>query len=192
MKRTREYDLRRHIGDEDAPYLWGRLLGREVRESIEQILTDMQPGEVVIAQMQGIKVVDVSFAAEAFAKLYKAWSVSYTGKALVIGNPSDETEANISAALAPLNLLALVTEGNNNQNVRSWHVIGKVADSDQETLEALAREKQATAPDLAEKLKINLTACNQRLRKLTDNGTIIRMKTSAESGGERYLYCWPL
>jgi len=137
--------------------------------------------------LKGIDVFDFSFASELFGRLYASLATAYPGRAVVLASASDYVKVNLDAALKSLDQLALVKQG-----AKGWSVIGKVADTDRETLEALASKKRATAPALAETLGIKLTACNQRLRKLADAGAILRTRFSSASGGDQYLYTWPL
>ena len=114
-------------------------------------------------------------------------AAAYPGRAVVLANPSEYVRVNLDAALAALGLLALTADRAGN-----GQLVGKVAETDVETLNAVSRLREATAPMLAEHLQIKLTACNQRLKKLADAGAVLRTKFSAASGGDQYLYAWPL
>lgn len=167
--------------------LWGHEIGRRLRSEVEAQLDALPPGGVQVIDLKGVEVFDFSFASEFLARLYASLATVYPGRALVLASPSDYVKVNLDAALKSLDQLALVK-----QSAKRWDVIGKVADTDRETLQALASKKRATAPELAESLNIKLTACNQRLRKLSDAGAILRTRFSSTSGGDQYLYIWPL
>ncbi len=179
-----EFQLRDRAGKSK---LWGHELGRRLRSEVEAQLDALSPGGVQVIQMRGVEVFDFSFASELFGRLYASLATAYPGRAVVLASASDYVKVNLDAALKSLDQLALVKQG-----AKGWDVIGKVADTDRETLDALASKKQATAPELAESLNIKLTACNQRLRKLSDAGAILRARFSSTSGGDQYLYTWPL
>lgn len=183
-RKITEYQLRDRAG---RSKLWGHELGRRLRSEVEGELDALPQGGVEVIQLKGIDVFDFSFASELFGRLYASLATAYVGRAVVLANPSEYVKVNLDAALKSLDQLALVKQG-----AKGWDVIGKVADTDRETLEALASKKRATAPELAEALNIKLTACNQRLRKLSEAGAILRARFTSASGGEQYLYSWPL
>jgi hypothetical protein len=167
--------------------LWGNPLGREMRGEIEHELDQTAPGGTFIIDLKGIEVMDFSFATELFGRLYGTLSTGHPGRAVLLTGMSDFVRINLGAALDPLGLFAL-----SYKSARTWELLGKAADTDKETLQALYRLKEATAPRLAETLNIKLTTCNQRLKKLGDAGAIVRTKVSAPSGGDQYIYRWPL
>ena len=171
----------------DEQYLWGHSRGREHRAKIESALEAVPPGECLRIQLKQVETMDFSFSSEVFGRMYRSLPIVYPGRAVALANASDYLKGNLNAALEALGLMALTLKG-----ARTWDIIGKVGETDRATLAAVAKRKQATAPQIAEDLDIKLTACNQRLRKLADAGAVIRTKMSASSGGEQYLYTWPL
>ncbi len=172
----------------DRARLWGRDRGREVRAEIEGLLDSLGPGEALAVDLRSVEVMDFSFANEVFGKLYGRIGSEYPGRVLLLTGLADEfVKENLAAALAALNFMALAYT-----SPRKWELLGKFADTDRETLEALQRRKEATAPQLADALGIQLTAVNQRLKKLSDAGLIARMRVSAPSGGGQYVYRWPV
>lgn len=166
--------------------LWTHEKGRQVRAEIESRLDALPAGEALTVNFEGVEVMDVSFSMEVFGKLYGGLSTAYPEKALVLQKLNSYVKANLDTTLQVRNLIALIVDG-----PRKWELIGKVTDTDRETMRALAQRKQATAPEIAEALDIKLTTCNQRLRKLSDGGLIIRTKIVAASGGEQNMYKWP-
>ncbi len=170
-----------------AEFLWGHKQGEQIREWIERQLEVLASEAVLVVDLKGIQAVDFSLANEVFGKLYRRLGSEYPGRILLLTGASDYLKGNLNAALSALGLMALVVKG-----TRSWDLIGKFTDTDRETLAALRRLGQATAPELAEDLGIKLTACNQRLKKLTDGGLIVRTRISAPTGGEQYVYRWPV
>jgi hypothetical protein len=182
MKPLREYNLA-----EKGKQLWGHSLGREVRLEIESELENLARGGVFKIQLKGIEVMDFSFSNEVFGKIYSTIGTIYPERAIVLANLTEYVKINLDAALASLGFMAVTVKGK-----RDWEVIGKVGDTDIQTLEVIANKKQVTAPEVAEILNIKLTTCNQRLRKLTENGLILRAKESARTGGEQFIYTWPV
>jgi hypothetical protein len=167
--------------------LWGHEKGRRVRAEVEAELETLSEGSVLVLDLKGVEVMDFSFAGEVFGKLYSRLGMEHPGRALILRGLSDYVRVNLQAALASLGLVALAVNG-----THQWELIGKAGDTDCETLEAVQRLREATAPELADALSIKLTTCNQRLKKLTDAGAILRTRFTASSGGEQYLYRWPL
>lgn len=187
MNTSLVYELRMVRPGEEPARLWGQERGRDARIQIETLLDAAPVGGTVRVDMEGVEVMDVSFSVEVFGKLYSIMPALYPGKALVLEKASRYVRENLGAALEPRGLIALIIDG-----PRKWDLIGKVSDTDRETLQALFKRKEATTPELAKDLAVNLTTMNQRLRKLSEGGIIIRTKISASSGGEQYSYKWPL
>lgn len=188
MKKAKIFHLRaaksvqdRQPGTKPAQ-LWGRNLGREVRAEIEAQLDALPVGEALTVDMKGVEVMDSSFASEVFGRLYS----QLAGRVLLLTGLSEYAKDNLNVALTALDLAALIIKG-----ARGWELLGKAGDTDRETLAALQRLKETTAPQLADALGIKLTACNQRLKKLSEAGLIARLRVSAPSGGEQYVYRWP-
>lgn len=176
-------DLR---GDKKPAQLWGHERGREARASIESWLDAAPQGSAVYVSLENVEIMDVSYSIEAFGKLYASMASLYPGKALVLEKLNDYVRENLDATLGSRSLMALIIDG-----PRTWSLIGKASDTDRQTLDALRRRKQATTAELAKDLNLNLTAVNQRLRKLADSGLVVRTKTSAASGGDQFVYKWP-
>jgi len=171
----------------DSAKLWGHTRGQEVRLEIEAVLDEAPSGSVIVVNLANVEMMDASFSTAAFGRLYATISSVYPGKALVVAKPSKDVEENLHLALKDKGLMALVMRG-----PHKWGLIGKTSETDIPTLQALERRKQATTPVLAEDLNLNITATNQRLRKLSDSGVIVRTKIAAVGGGEQFLYEWPL
>ncbi len=182
MKKHAIYELR----SEDGAF-WGRPEGRQKRAEIEAVLETVGPGETLVVDLKSVEVMDFSFPSEVFGKLIGGLASHYPGRMLVLTNLSEFVKENLSAALRDLGVMALVYKG-----PRSWELIGKWAETDRETLAALQRFKSATAPQLAEALAIQLTTCNQRLRKLSEMGLVARVRQSTTGGGEQFVYRWPV
>ncbi len=168
-------------------FLWGHEQGVQVRIDIERKLEGLGAAGVLIIDFKNVQVVDVSFASEVFGKLYGRLDTEYPGRVVLLSGMSEYVRVNLDAALERMGLMALAIGGS-----REWELIGKVADTDIETLSAVCRLGEVTAPAIASALGIKLTTCNQRLRKLTESGSISRMRVTAPTGGDQYLYACPL
>lgn len=193
MKEGKQFTLReaQSIKDrQDAKQLaqlWGRPLGREVRPEIEEQLAALAPGETLTVDLTGVQVMDHSFAGEVFGRLYGLLATEYSGRVLLLTGLSNDVRDDLSVTLAAMELIALAFK-----STRTWEILGKASDTDRETLAALQRLKEATAPQIAEALDIKLPAANGRLKKLSEAGMIVRMRVTAPTGGEQYAYRWPV
>jgi hypothetical protein len=182
MKQIYEYSFK---GKE--PHLWGQERAREIRPEIEAELDSVPPGAALRLDLSPIKVMDSSFAVELFGRLYTSMASAYPERALVLMKVTGYVKDNLDSAFKGRGLLGLTVDG-----THSWRLVGKTSETDRETLEALYSGKQMTAPELASALNIGLTTCNQRLKKLADAGIIIRTRISAPSGGDQFMYRWPV
>lgn len=175
----RNYAMKQH-----GSALWGRKMGREIRADVEEALEKLRPGEVLGIDLDNIEVMDFSFASEVFGKLISRLPTEYRDRYLVLLNVDDYVEENLDAALNSLELAALILRDSD------WKIIGKFSEAHVTTLKALAKTKTATAPQIAEALNISLTACNNRLRKLSDLVLIRKERFSSPTGGEQFQYAW--
>lgn len=182
MKQISQYSFK----DKEA-HLWGAERAREIRAEVEAELDKVPAGGTLRLDLSHIKVMDVSFSVELFGRLYASMSTAYPERALVLAKLEDYVKENLDTAFKVKSLMALTLGG-----ARTWDLIGKTAETDKETLQALYEAKQATAPELAATLDVNLTTCNQRLKKLAEAGVIVRTRISAPSGGDQFLYKWPV
>jgi hypothetical protein len=182
MKQVYEYSF-----EGKEPHLWGQERAREIRPEIEAELDRVPPGSALRLDLSPIKVMDSSFAVELFGRLYSSMAAAYPERALVLVKATGYVKENLDSAFKGRGLLGLTVDG-----PRSWNLVGKTSETDRETLEALHQRKHATAPELAAALGIGLTTCNQRLKKLSEAGVIVRTRMSAPSGGDQFLYKWPV
>jgi DNA-binding transcriptional ArsR family regulator len=193
MKEVKQFTLReaQSVRGRQEPnqqaQLWGRPLGREVRAEIEEQLTALAPGETLIVDLTGVEVMDHSFAGEVFGRLLGSLAVEHPGRVLLLTGLSNDVRDDLSVTLAAMELTALALK-----STRTWELLGKAGETDRETLAALQRLKEATAPQIAEVLDLKLPAANGRLKKLSEAGMIVRMRVTAPTGGEQYAYRWPV
>lgn len=187
MKPLKDHFTYQLLSEDDDGAFWGREEGRKVREQIENALSSVDAGQTLVVDLKPVEVMDFSFSSEVFGKLIGRLGSEYPGRMLVLSTPSPYVKENLGAALDALGLMALAYKG-----PRSWELIGKWAETDLETLEALQRLNDAAAPQLAEALGIQLTTCNQRLRKLVEAGIVARTRAVGKAGGDQYVYRWPM
>ena len=175
--RTTTYALKDH-----STRLWTRETGHDVRQAIEARLNKMGRGSLLVIDCSGIEVFDFSFASEVFGKLILRLASEYPGRYVAVAGLSDYLRENLDAALENIGVMMIEI-----LSTRRWDVIGKFSPSDSGTLQALPKYNQPIgASELAEKLGINITACNERLSKLL-KFALVRRET-AGTGRAQYLY----
>lgn len=71
----------------------------------------------------------------------------------------------------------------------SYDVIGpEISPSNRELLECVLSQRSVTAARVAEMLEISVPNASTKLKKLKDQGYILRAEEAAESGGIEYVY----
>ena len=158
--------------------------GREAQKEIVQIIEEMPENERLILNLDGVKVFSGSFADEAVTTPYQRLiSGEYGEKYMLLECKNKEILDDLEAKLEKRKLAMLA----HNQD-SSWYVVGKLKKHLQETLEEVIENKEITANDLANKLGITLTNCNNRLSTLHKMGLIKREKVNNPVGGIFYIY----
>ncbi|MNF90150.1 hypothetical protein D3C84_727040 [compost metagenome] len=70
-----------------------------------------------------------------------------------------------------------------------YHIIGpEISPSMKELLDCVLSQRSVTAAKVAEALKISVPNASTKLKKLKDQGYILRAEETAESGGIEYIY----
>lgn len=163
--------------------LWTRERAREIRAGLVNMLEDLQPGDTMVIDCKGVEVFDYSFANEFFGKTLLSLPKEYPERFLIVENLSKYTQENLSKALESLGLIMI------ERKAGKFELLGRVHPADIETFGVIARSKEPlTAVALKERLKINLTAVNERLSKLTSLALIRRQMGVSGTGRQQYLY----
>lgn len=149
-------------------------------------MESLPEGGVLIIDAENVEIFDYSFANELFGKLLLRLQGEYQGKFIVIDHLSRYARENLNQALEALGLVMLERRG------AKLELLGKVRPPDLETFQLLRRAKtSSTAQDLSGKLKMNLTAVNERLAKLANLGVIRRAEGQSAAGRTLYEYRLP-
>jgi hypothetical protein len=146
------------------------------------VLETLAVGDVLVMDLAGVEVFDLSFAEELFGKTLLTLGAEYPGRFLIVENLTECTNENLSKGLEGLNL-AMIERVTGKLNL-----LGKVHSADQETFTAVVAGGVVSASTLSSKLNVNLTAMNERLSKLTNLALVRREKGSSASGREQYVY----
>ena len=182
----RVYDL----GSEAEGSLGGRLMvtrrtGRAVREVLGESLESLPKGGVLYVDTRGIELMDYSFADEALGILASRVAGGEYGERYVVLVEEDrDLLENVEASLAQRTLAMIRVD----EVGQSPAVVGKLPDHLVETLDAIYASGSITNADLAAKLGLNHTACNNRGTKLAKLGLIHRRVETAAPGGRQYTY----
>jgi len=158
--------------------------GREAQKEIIQAIEGVPEGEGLILSLNGIKVFSGSFADEAVVTPYQRLiGGEYGEKYMLLECDNKEVMGDIEAKLERRKLAILVLRGES-----GWYVVGALKKYLKETLGEVIKNKEVTANDLAEKLGISLTNCNNRLSTLYKMGLIKRERVNNPVGGIFYIY----
>lgn len=158
--------------------------GREVQEEIIQAIERVPEGESSILSLNGIKVFSGSFADEAVVTPYQRLvGGEYGEKYMLLECDNKEVLGDIEAKLEKRELAVLVL-----REESSWYVVGALKKHLKETLGEVIKNREVTANELAEKIGISLTNCNNRLSTLHKMGLIKREKVNNPVGGIFYIY----
>ncbi len=171
------------IATKYGPHLWTRELARKIRTEVTAMLERLDPGGTLVVDLQGVEAFDFSFANELFGRTLMELPRVFPGRFVVIENLTSYTRENLASALKGLGLVAIERRG------RDLHLVGDTHPVDVQTFAAVFRaRKPVTAADLSKRLKVNLTAVNERLSKLTDLGLVRRDSGLSAAGRRQYEY----
>lgn len=158
--------------------------GRDAQKEIIQAIEKIPEGENLTLSLDGVRVFSGSFADEAVVTPYQRLvGGEYGEKYMVLDCDNKEVLGDIEAKLERRKLSMLTGDGG-----PGWYVIGKLKKHLKETLDEVIKNKKVTANDLAEKLGISLTNCNNRLSTLHKMGLIKRERVNNPVGGIFYIY----
>lgn len=159
--------------------------GREAQVEIIKAIEGMPEQENLILSLDGVKVFSGSFADEAVTTPYQRLVNGEYGEKYMLLHCDDHRDVlgDIEAKLEKRKLAMLVLSDGS-----GWYVVGTLKKHLRETLEEVIKSKETTAGDLAEKLGIGLTNCNNRLSTLHKMGLIKREKVNNPAGGIFYIY----
>jgi hypothetical protein len=159
--------------------------GRKVREALAESLAGLPSGGVLYVDTRGVDLMDYSFADEALGILVSRVAAGEYGERHVVLVEEDrEMLENIEASLRQRNLAMIRVD----EPGAAPRIVGEVPEHLVETLQAIQEVGSITNADLAAKLGLNHTACNNRATRLHKLGLIHRQKNTAGPGGRQYSY----
>ncbi len=156
--------------------------GRVVRQALADALAELPKGGVLYVDTRTLEFVDYSFADEALGILVsRVAGGEYGDRHLVLVEEDRDLLENVEASLRQRNLAMIRVPEIGGEPA----VVGILETHLLETLEAVRKVGPITTADLAARLGVNHTACNNRATNLVERGLIARRK---ETGGRRYVY----
>src|SRR5918998_4769653 len=179
------YDVASGEGADAGKLMVTRGTGRRVREALGGVLEGLPGDGVLFVDTRGVELMDYSFADEALGILASRVAAGEYGERHVALVEEDrELLENIEASLRQRGLAMIRVD----EPGGAPKIVGEVPDHLLETLHAIYGAGAITNADLAERLGINHTACNNRATKLFKLGLIHRRKNTAAPGGRQYSY----
>lgn len=172
-------------GDFGGKLMVTRRTGRAVREELGEALEALPEGGTLYVDTRDAELMDYSFADEALGVLVSRVSGGeYGGRRLVLVEEDRDLLENVEASLRQRKLAVLRVD----EPGAEPGVVGELPDHLLDTLRAVQEAGAITNADLAKKLGLNHTACNNRAAKLAKLGLIHRQVETAAPGGRQYTY----
>jgi hypothetical protein len=172
-------------GEAGGKLMVTRGTGRRVREALAEALEGLPSGGVLYVDTRGVELMDYSFADEALGILVSRVSAGeYGDRRVVLVEEDRELLENIEASLRQ-RALAMVRVDEPGARPQ---IVGEVPEHLVETLREIQDAGSITNAELAAKLGLNHTACNNRAANLFKLGLIHRHKNTAAPGGRQYSY----
>lgn len=162
-----------------------RQLGRKVRQDLTSALEELPRGGVLYVDTRNVEMMDYSFADEALGVLVsRVAGGEFKDRYLVLVESDRDLLENIDASLKQRSLAMLRIDELGGERI----LVGDVPDHLLETLDVIEAAGSITNADLAAKLRLNHTACNNRAARLAKLGLIHRRVETAAPGGRQYVY----
>jgi predicted transcriptional regulator len=163
----------------DRPY--GTIEGRAAFSKLIDHINQLSNISLIKVSLKKIKEIDISYSRETIvsvAKYYKGEKGLY-----ITDVENDDIVENIHfACIAKSQPLLIWTSD-------TYKVLGEpLSAPNQALLEVVLKKKITTTTNVAKELDISVQNASTRLKKLVDEGYILRTEVSAESGGKEYIY----
>lgn len=181
MKAQREKSFRIPLAEYLQKEAWGIEHGQAALAGIEKLLRTRDE-RIVNLDLRGIQRMDSSCSREAIANLVRRQRGERCF--FLSGTPDKSMRENMEAAFARQEMTLLL------RSTDEYELLGHALRPHLlQTLEVVEEFESATARQVADKIKdLALTAANNRLKDLCDEGLVLRVERSAASGGKEFLY----
>jgi hypothetical protein len=161
---------------------WGADDGLEAFGKLDALLRERSE-PLVNLSMNDVQRLDASCSREVIASVIQR----YRGVRcfFLSGVNSKSLKENVDAALARKNMRMLLRLPSGGYELLGVELKSHLV----QTLDVLEQHGQATSRQICAAIEnLTLTACNNRLKDLSDDGLIMKVEGAAESGGKEYLY----
>jgi hypothetical protein len=146
-------------GEASGKLMVTRGTGRRVREALASALEGLPSGGTLYVDTRGVELMDYSFADEALGILIsRVTSGEYGDRSAVLVEEDRELLENVEASLRQRSLAMIRVD----KVGAKPEIVGEVPDHLMETLHEIYAAGSITNVDLAAKLGLNHTACNNR------------------------------
>ena len=165
----------------DRPEGWGRSQGREVYQRLLGFVEENPGVGVFRISMHGVQRMDISFSSEAIVELARRFR-RIKGFCLTDVTDSDLLE-NIDAACVKKDQPMLVMRD------RAQALIGpSPSEGTREAFEFAMKHPEVRASELVIEKDISLPNASMKLKRLWDQGFLLRNEAIADTGGVEYRY----
>lgn len=157
-------------------------------------------GPFIVVDLNGLQILTLGAADELFVRWLESYRTPRRSFVLVLASANDEIRQTVSTALRDgrqaAYLLRSVPQLNDRADERAIIVglaetaaiVGDTSPTMQQTVDAVAELKDgASAKDVADQLKIGVTAAHNRLDELVTKGLLLRVTQPGRSP-DRFLY----
>lgn len=174
MIRLRDYT------EDDHPY--GNVQGKEVFRKLSEFVDSLPAQAIIGISLDGIEATDASFPRESVASLAK----HYRGEKgfFLTGFRSRDMLDNWSYGARAKDQPFVVWMGS-----ADYEVIGpEISAATKTLLDYVLAKKEVTASRVAQDLDMSVQNASTQLKKLVNQGFIMRSEATAESGGIEFVY----
>jgi hypothetical protein len=172
-------------GEAGGKLMVTRGTGRRVREALAEALEELPSGGVLYVDTRCVELMDYSFADEALGILVSRVAAGeYGDRHVALVEEDRELLENVEVSLRQRGLAMIRVD----EPGATPRIVGEVPEHLLETLRVIYDAGSITNADLAAKLGLNHTACNNRATRLLKLGLIHRRKNTAVPGGRQYSY----
>ena len=168
-----------------TPDLITRSIGKNLYEKVQKILTNIQDGEVLLLDFDGIKVIDPSFIDECIVRLILDSKTGSPGFFIRIDNISDIAALNIASVLKSYNAshntrLAVIT----GRLIDKSYYIGELESEERDIINFLVVNKGVLVRDIASYLELDA----EKTVALLDSMFTMRLVRREEHEDGDYYY----
>lgn len=167
-------------------YATTRDLGARVRSEVEARMREASPHEVIDLSFEKVEAMTVSFTDELLGKLLAVRAAGIDAQNPIVLTGLDEDKAlEVNVCLERTGAVAVA------EHDGELTLLGGDAFLRDTFAEAVAAG-DVTASELADRLGVTSQNVNNRLKRLVENGALIRRRRDPAAGGREFVYSSPV